>query len=1049
MSHLKQITSFKPSYAPSIITKWRSSRTGLQLLLVEQERATVEGYFAVATEIEDDSGCPHTLEHLIFMGSKKHPYKGLLDTLGNRAFSNTNAWTATDSTVYTLTTAGWEGFRLLLPVYLDHLINPTLTDSACYTEVYHIDGDANEKGVVFSEMQAVENEAEEIAGLRARKILYPASSGYSSETGGLMGALRVLTNDRIRQFYHALYRPDNLCIIVVGTVEKNELIETIAKFDDELPTLDEANPSHRPFVDTESVPVLVNRVIESVEFPDKDESSGHVLISLLGPSILDEVTNTALHCLFMYLTDSDVSLFRKAFVEIENPLCTEILSYTDDFKNVGYNLWFQNVPTEKLENLPGQIFKVLLDHVERSEFDLRQMQDVIERERLQFTLSAERYPSTFANVGIQDFLYGSIDGKDLHTAKQLTEYEAIREYGIQDWESLIRKWVLNPAHVLILARPSAKLASDIRKDAKLQLTKRRQELGKEGLQKLASRLKIAQDENETKIPDELLFSFPAPDPAKVKFIQSVTAKAGLALNEGTVKNEIQDIISKDNGEKFPLYLQVEHVKSNFASISIIVSTLPVPQDLLPYLSLFLQNFFSTPIVLDDGIEISYEEVVKQLKRDTISDQYSSGFEGEFEELLTFELQFVPGNYKQAIDWFQKLIWHVKFDVKRLQVAVDKALLAIPSLKRDGSVVTGSALRRLLFTPRSAKRALDDLENEQVWRQLGTDLKNRPEFVIDRLVSVRDHLFAAGNLRILVTADVHQISNPVSSWHAIVKSATGASSSSSSALLAALTPVPRSSVNVNKGLSGTAYLLTVPSTESSFATLVAHGFTDFKHADIPALAVATAYLEAVEGPFWRGIRGNGYAYGANLSRSIESGMNQFRVYRGADVSKAISKAKQIVNDYGDGKIEFEPLLIDSAISTIVGALAEADNSYYAAASRKYLQESIKLLGANSTGKFLASIRTVTGSQLQAVANKYLKPLFDHQTATVFLACNPVKINELKQEFVQLGFNVVIDPFGVIEDDGNESGSGSEEEEEEEDDDDDDGSEESYDEYSDDD
>lgn len=68
-----------------------------------------------------------------------------MDNLGNRLYSSTNAWTAVDQTVYTLRTAGWEGFKTLLPIYLDHLINPTLTDEACLTEVYHIDGKEKKK----------------------------------------------------------------------------------------------------------------------------------------------------------------------------------------------------------------------------------------------------------------------------------------------------------------------------------------------------------------------------------------------------------------------------------------------------------------------------------------------------------------------------------------------------------------------------------------------------------------------------------------------------------------------------------------------------------------------------------------------------------------------------------------------------------------------------------------------------------------------------------------------------------------------------------------
>lgn len=54
----------------------------------------VNGYFALSTEAHDDDGCPHTLEHLVFLGSEDYPYKGVLDSLANRCLARgTNAWT--------------------------------------------------------------------------------------------------------------------------------------------------------------------------------------------------------------------------------------------------------------------------------------------------------------------------------------------------------------------------------------------------------------------------------------------------------------------------------------------------------------------------------------------------------------------------------------------------------------------------------------------------------------------------------------------------------------------------------------------------------------------------------------------------------------------------------------------------------------------------------------------------------------------------------------------------------------------------------------------
>jgi Zn-dependent M16 (insulinase) family peptidase len=65
---------------------------------------------------------------LVFMGSEQYPYKGILDLLANRGFAQgTNAWTANDHTAYTISTAGEQGFLQMLPIYVDHILYPTLT----------------------------------------------------------------------------------------------------------------------------------------------------------------------------------------------------------------------------------------------------------------------------------------------------------------------------------------------------------------------------------------------------------------------------------------------------------------------------------------------------------------------------------------------------------------------------------------------------------------------------------------------------------------------------------------------------------------------------------------------------------------------------------------------------------------------------------------------------------------------------------------------------------------------------------------------------------
>ena len=218
-AHFKEIQKFSTEYSPTTITQYESTRTGMRIVVVDKEGPKIDGLFTLATEIHDDSGAPHTLEHLCFMGSKSYQYKGALDKLATRAYSYTNAYTATDHTAYELSAAGWEGFAQILPVYLEHIIAPTLTDASCYTEIHHVDGSGNDAGVVYSEMQAMENEKGALMWRKSKRLLYPEGVGFRYETFGMMESLRALTAQRIREFQNDMYQPKNLCLVIVGAVD--------------------------------------------------------------------------------------------------------------------------------------------------------------------------------------------------------------------------------------------------------------------------------------------------------------------------------------------------------------------------------------------------------------------------------------------------------------------------------------------------------------------------------------------------------------------------------------------------------------------------------------------------------------------------------------------------------------------------------------------------------------------------------------------------------------------------------------------------------------
>jgi len=55
-NYFRTIQKFKAEYAPAEFTQYESARTGMRVVVVDRKGPKVSGYFALATEIHDDSG---------------------------------------------------------------------------------------------------------------------------------------------------------------------------------------------------------------------------------------------------------------------------------------------------------------------------------------------------------------------------------------------------------------------------------------------------------------------------------------------------------------------------------------------------------------------------------------------------------------------------------------------------------------------------------------------------------------------------------------------------------------------------------------------------------------------------------------------------------------------------------------------------------------------------------------------------------------------------------------------------------------------------------
>lgn len=715
-----------------------------------------------------------------------------------------------------------------------------------------------------------------------------------------------------------------------------------------------------------------------MEFPEEDESAGDILVGFLGPECNDVVQMAALNVLLTYLSGSSVSVLEHIMVEQEQ-LASSVSTWWDS--RLHSVIWLQptSVATEKLEQVEKRLFEILKD-VASKPIDMSYMTDCIKRERRQLKFQAESSEQFFATHVINDFLFGQRDGSTLKDLATIKEYDILETWTDQQWRGFLKKWISDANHVSILGKPSKAMAEKLEADEIARVATQKEKFGPEGLKKLAEKLEDAKTKNNAPIPKEILEMWPVPGVGSIHFIESTTARSGLARKLGIIENKVQNLVDAEKDS--PLFIQFEHVPTNFVSLTVLLTNSEIPVKLRPLLSLFIENFFNTP-VMKDGKKVDFQHVVTELEKDTISYSISGGSRIGDAEGIAIQFQIEPDKYIKAVQWVRTLMFDSVFDETRLQAALTKMLADIPEAKRSGSSMLYAVDAMIHLAPESVVKARNTLVKAIYLKRLKKLLEKEPKTVISTLETLRKSLFTFNNFRVLVIADVEKLPSPVQAWDALVE---GLDTSKS------LSPIvlqhERLSVaGYNPGGIG-AIIVPMPTVDSSFCLSSAKGPISYTDPQLPALMVAISYLDAVEGPLWTAVRGTGLAYGTGFSRDLDGGFMQFRVYRSPDAYKAFAASRAIVQSFISGKSEFEDHALEGAISAIVVAMADEQPTMATAAQVSFVNSVIRGLGKDYNAEEMKKVRQVTVEEIKKAMEEILLPAFTPGKANVVITCAPI-------------------------------------------------------------
>jgi Zn-dependent M16 (insulinase) family peptidase len=944
------------------VFKMRSEKTGLHVSLIKNKSPISRLRIVLRTEASNHDGIPHVLEHMIFMGSKDRPFKGMLDKAAQRSLSwGTNAGTYVNKTVYTFDCAGTDGFLRMVPLFTDCILFPELTDESFMTEVHHINKEGEDAGVVYCEMQSRENKSNELLYRTMLEELY-SGTGYMYNTGGRVENLRSLCIDDVRAYHKKYYNPKNMLIIVSGNMNPDDIMKSIQPIEEKLMSL--CIPYENPMAWSSPIPPLKTSITKLVEYPSTgDDTNCIVSMSWRLCDVFDYETQGKFDILLEYLTKSPNGPLYKKLVDDKNSLCGGVKFYGTDYKERSTFIWFTSVSPENIDKIENVCLECMHSVIQEG-IDSGIIDDLIHQTILHYKSSMENNPTlTIISNFILDFMGSYDDDESRSIDFDINTLSKLKQKPSSFWTDCIKEKFIESTHCTILSKPSKALGEKNMIYEKDRVTKQREMLGDEKLGQLNDALNQAQEKNETPVPKQLIDQFPFASMDGIKVFQSKTQRSESRVT-----------------------VQYNHVPSqSFVHLYVYFDLSNVPLEQLEILSVFESMHFKLP-VNRDGCIIDNDTFIQELDHELIS--YSSG-SSCISEVEYLHMHAESSNYIGMIRLMKDAMFNGVITKEKINSALEKQKKRWKnSINRSEPYLRlGNDLQCLKVGANST--VFNYVNQLHVINQLLDQMKENPDSMIAKFYELRSTLFHGSRLRVHVIGNLDTLENYEKPWN----DDTFISYQSKTRPLYN----PRDSLKddfLSNNQVMKSPIFGLASTDSEYLRLCNPGCELLHSRNREKLAVLCSYLCAKEGPLWNAIRGGGYAYHFSMYPQFSGNIN-FKISRSSDIVSAYKKSLEIITKYADGTIEFDDELLHESKSKLLLTTVSRNKDYNSAARQKFRSY---IIGDADDGITLYQhvVNKVTIDDLKDTFKKYIIPLFDPKTSVITVVSNPSRVVHIQKE-----------------------------------------------------
>lgn len=850
-------------YETTPFSKYRDTNTGLTVTIFEHDGPIYSTEIALKTLTDDNCGLPHTLEHLVFMGSSSYP-KGFLDLAANQCLSmGTNAWTSQDYTSYTVSCAGKEGFLTFLPVFLDHILFPLLTDEAYVTEVHHVSGEGEDGGVVYCEMQTYENTIECTAERAFSEVLYGKEHPYSVETGGMLYDIRSSCNaDKCREYHKTFYNPENMNIVIFGKVGIHEIREVLT------PTIYQKIINSKPDITvpiSRSLHPFENKVCGfketppvTIPFPSPEpEDPGCILLGFTSWPLNNNLKILAENTIVEYLINTSASPLTKRLVHSSPPLCGSVSYRRYNYPTTILKIILNETDSKSHGVIKDEVCRVLLE-VLRVGVDTDKIKKILSNKYSDSKLELEnRVFEELTTYAVLDNAYGGYYPELLSNYSKIKCcYDQLLEVNQGFWHEILQN-LFDSLSVYLIAQPSPEVLQKLETSEEERIEKRVEDLGEEKIDELGEILKKAEEFNNNKLPEGLFDSLKKPDLSSL-----------LAFDKSSIY---------PTGSSPNLYLHI--ADSSFYRVYFIIDTDKfslVEKSHVPLLTASCCNLpvleaFGGPALTGDEVASKCENIFLNFKVDLEL----------FDEQICMEFSFKSEFLEECLQFLQQLLFSQTVDQSKIDQYIKTAQSAVKADKRCGYESIQSSLIENIFPSSTSacsslfrqERFLDSLTLEETCKNL--------QRMFSELFTSDCCIHIISSLENLQTLDVPSL-------HTKFKLDSQPDTPNfvklPSFLNKKIPSLMEEDIVIKVAGEETSYMASI--------TPISHSLYD--SMDIK-MRVFENWFGQLDGVIGREVRGKGLAYHYFSSSSSFDGVYQIQLQQSTDISATVSAVSDLLTD----------------------------------------------------------------------------------------------------------------------------------------------------------